>query len=217
MIQTAFFPKHTRNLKHAAAFLEQGQKAFPNHLMYCCSCYGIKDESIQKNNPNVGLDSWQIDRISIKEAEAIWEGGVEILVPKKKKKKKSLRNLLVFLDAFQLRVSKCVIIYGQRICLLSSHRTQSIDSSPAISMHSLVGVNLPSSGTTAAGSWASQAQDRTHQARRAHASIYSKVILVQSSTTCFIVAFSVYLPCQSHCSTPVFFLQYSPNLDLPYF
>lgn len=123
---------------------------------------------------------WTVGRLigfPLRRQKQFGKGGWKFLY-QRRRKKKSLRNLLVFLDAFQLRVSKCVIIYGQRICLLSSHRTQSIDSSPAISMHSPVGVNLPSSGTTAAGSWASQAQDRTHGARRAHASIYSRVILV---------------------------------------
>lgn len=124
---------------------------------------------------------WTVGRLigfPLRRQKQFGKGGWKFLYQRRRRKKKSLRNLLVFLDAFQLRVSKCVIIYGQRICLLSSHRTQRIDSSPAISMHSPVGVNLPSSGTTAAGSWASQAQDRTHQARRAHASIYSRVSLV---------------------------------------
>lgn len=57
-----------RNLKHAAAFLEQGQnKVFPDCLIYHWSSYSIKDESIWKKYMSAGLDSLWIDGICIRE------------------------------------------------------------------------------------------------------------------------------------------------------
>lgn len=75
-------------------FLEQGQnKVFPDHLINCWSSYSIKDESIQKNYMNVGLDSLWIDRICIREKRS----GLGRRGGNAGTKKRSLGNLLVFL------------------------------------------------------------------------------------------------------------------------
>lgn len=92
-----FFPQNMRNLKHASAFLEQGQnKGFSNCLIYCWSSYSNKDESIPKNYVNVGLDSSWIDRICIRETRS----SLGRRSGNSGTKKRSPRNLLVFLGCF---------------------------------------------------------------------------------------------------------------------
>lgn len=83
-----------RNLKHASAFLDQGQnKVFPDHLIYHWSLYSIKAGSIRKNYMNAEQDSLWIDRICIREMRS----GLGTSSGNCGTRKRCPRNLLDFL------------------------------------------------------------------------------------------------------------------------
>lgn len=138
-----------RNLKHASAFLEQGQnKVFPDSLIYHWSLYSIKAGSIRKNYMNAGQDSLWIDRICITETRS----GLGKSSGNSSTRKRCPRNLLVFLGclpAKNLSVPSFMdkgYIYSP---VTEPHKSIPVE----LSVQNTVAADLPSSGSQRPLEW----------------------------------------------------------------